>query len=381
MMHNRNQLVDIGKKTYLYLYGIGIFLVIFSTSRFKDPNFLTINASVMSLIVAVILVCISLFYTRVYTYDEILFIVVTVILGVGTTFISRGTEPLMMALYIISSRKINPYDIMRVLLIVNIFLFIINYFLFKMGILLDFQNFSIDKHSFGYNHPNQFGISIFSVITILMVATYNRIYQKGILKYGLLVLQAPLLLLIFQSGSRGAEIATLITYLIFFVLLVANKHQNFLFLMGTFVLMGAVIFSLYTTSSSVNTVGSFLYNLNQVFTQRLQLNNYFYQNYGVSILGQKVFYNLNATVGSNYAIIDNAYVKLIVNYGLVYTISYIGYIILIMKRVVLKKEVALLIPIISFIVYGLIEQGFIQYWVNFSMLFSGVLFYNKGNIK
>ena len=135
-----------------------------------------------------------------------------------------------------------------------------------------------------------------------------------------------------------------------------------------------VVFSIITFSDTVNAVGSFLYNLNQLFTQRLKLNNYFYHLYGVPFLGQKVQYNLVTTVSDNYAFIDNAYVKSMINFGIVYTTAYCSYIIILAKKIITKKELGLLIPVVSFIVYGVVEQGFLQYWVNFTMLFSGIFF-------
>ncbi|MFT9033233.1 MAG: O-antigen polymerase [Leuconostoc mesenteroides] len=373
-MNNNHQLLNIGKKLYLYSFGIGMFLIIFSTSKFKVTNNLTDNASVISLFIAIILFFISIFYTNYFTYSEIVFIIVVLTIGTVTSFISKGSEPFMMSLYMISSRKINPYDVLKVVFIVNVALFLSNYILFRAGILLDYQNFSINKHSFGYNHPNQMGISIFSLISISMVFLYTKRTSKSLINYLILFLQVPLLVLVFLSGSRGAEIATIITYIIFCILILTHESKKNLLIISVSVLVICLLFSLYTVGNSVNTVGSFLYTLNQLFTQRLQLNNYFYNNYGVSLFGQRVTYNLNASLSSNYAIIDNAYIKLIINYGISYTIFYLTYIFYLVKKVILKNEFALLIPIISFIGYGVVEQGFIQYWVNFSMLFGGIFF-------
>ncbi|MBZ6001562.1 hypothetical protein [Leuconostoc gelidum] len=371
-----NQLFDFGRKIYLSFFGIGMFLIIFSTSKFQSANILTNNANKVALFIAIALVGISILYAKVYSRGEIYFIVTVMIIGTVTSYLAKGLEPVMMSFYIISSRRINPYDILKVLFIVNIMLFITNFMLFKAGILLDYQNFSISKHSFGYNHPNQMGISVFSVITISMVFFYQKRKSQNIIKYLLLLFQIPLLLLIQQSGSRGAQIATIITYLILIYLLFTRnrEHSILLFLMSISVLIVSLLFSLYTMSDSVNTVGSFLYNLNQLFTQRVQLNNYFFDNYGFNFFGQNVSYNLTATVSTNYAIIDNAYVKLVINYGVIYTVFYLGYIIFLVREIISKKQVILLMPMLSFMVYGLVEQGFLQYWVNFSMLFGGIFY-------
>lgn len=370
----RTNVYTIWKNIYQVFFGVGMFFILLSTSKFQNNNFLTENSNSLALIVGTILLVISIFYTRFYTVKEIVFVCFVLILGSITSFFSKASEPILMSMYIVSCRKIDPYKILRILFIVNIILLITNFVLFRMGILIDYQNFSTDKHSFGYGHPNSLGVSVFTLITISLAFLYKNYKEENILKIRLLFLQVPLIVLIIISGSRGAEIATLMSFIIFFLILFNNKDTRFLFGLVSFLLISMVVFSIITFSDTVNAVGSFLYNLNQLFTQRLKLNNYFYHLYGVPFLGQKVQYNLVTTVSDNYAFIDNAYVKSMINFGIVYTTAYCSYIIILAKKIITKKELGLLIPVVSFIVYGVVEQGFLQYWVNFTMLFSGIFF-------
>lgn len=372
-----NHVDQVLKKTYLVIFGTGMFLFLFSTSKFYNPNILTTNSSIIGLSIGILLLTLSFFYSKEISAYEIIFIIGVLFLGTITSYIVKGSEPIMMAMYIVSTRKINPYKLLKTVFVVNLCLLFINYILFKMNILMDYQNYSIFKHSFGYNHPNQLGVSIFTLITISIVFLYQKINKNNIVKYRYILLQIPLIILLIQSGSRGAELATLVTYGMFILLLIFKNRVRIILWTSITVLLFIFSFSIYSMNDSVNTVGSFLYKLNELFTQRIQLSNYFYEKYGITFFGQKVEYNLSANIANNYAIIDNAYVKLLVNYGLVYSFFVLMYNIVLMKKVVDQKYFSLLIPLISFIVYGGVEQGYVQYWVNFSMLF-GSVFFAKG---
>lgn len=362
---------------YLVIFGIGMFLFLLSSSKFYNPNILTKNSSSMALSIGVLLLILSFFYAKTISVYELIFIMGILFLGTITSYIVKGSEPVMMVMYVISTRKINPYQILKTIFIVNLCLFSINYFLFKLNILMDYQNFSIFKHSFGYNHPNQLGVSIFTLITISIVFLFKKINECNVVQYRYILLQIPLIMLLLQSGSRGAESATLITYSMFALLLIFKNRVKVTLWISIVVLVIVVSFSIYSMNDSVNTVGSFLYKLNEVFTQRIQLNNYFYEKYGITFLGQKVEYTLVPNFASNYAIIDNAYVKLLINYGLIYSFFILIYNAALIKKLGDRRYLGLLIPLVSFIVYGAVEQGYLQYWVNFSMLF-GSVFFSKG---
>lgn len=370
----RANIYTIEKNTYQFIFGLGMFFILLSASKFINNNFLTNNSNVLAWSIGIILFVISIFYTKFYTVKEIFFVCVVLIVGSSTTYFSKSSEPIMMALYVVSCRKIEPYNILKILFVVNLILFLTNFVLYRMGILIDFQNFSFNKHSFGYGHPNSMGVSVFTLITISLSLLYKDYKEKKKITTWLLALQIPLIALVITSGSRGAEIASLISFLFFFLILVFGENKNFLYGLVIFLLVAMILFSIITFSDSVNVVGSFLYNLNQLFTQRLVLNNYFYRIYGIPFLGQKVEYNLVPTVINSYAFIDNAYVKSMINFGILYSILYCSYIVCLTKKIITKKELGLIIPLVSFIVYGVVEQGFLQYWVNFSMFFSGIFF-------
>ncbi|MBZ1541213.1 hypothetical protein J6K67_07990 [Leuconostoc mesenteroides] len=364
------------KSMHSVVFIIGSFLVLFSAGRFVVPNVLSQSGWAIQIAVSLLLFSISILYDDWFVYELVIFaglIAYTLVVFVNT----KVAQPVFLVLVIISMRRITPETVMRNVFIVQSLLLIVNLTLYHFGVLYNYTSGPLSKHSFGFWSPNQFGVTILQLVVILLFLSFKGFFHRRPLLIRALAMLyfGILLILLYLSGSRGSEISAVIALVVYISLFLVDKiGMSVLRTLYSSVAIIPFILSLVTLSDSVNQVGSLLYKLNQILTTRVALGNQFFHEYGISMFGKDVVYHFESSVGTTYAFLDNEYLVYLINYGIVATAIFVGYILLLTNKVVITKRYGLLIAILPFAVYGFVEQGAGEAWVNFSMLFSSVFF-------
>lgn len=348
-----------------------------STSAFKNNYFIISNSQ---LIIAAMIFCFfsMSFFIGKLKVEQLLFFLLLIIVSLIVTYQSRSSKMLLLLLYSLSCRCLSLKDAFIDVFIAKLLTLCSTLLFFFYGIVNDLNNGEFGRHSFGFGHPNSLGATIF-VIEICL-ATYIVVKNKKALSKSVVILisQIPFLYLLYSSGSSGAEFGTAISFIIMIYFLFRNNinYSVVLKMVAYGTIIGIPLISIFMLNNSVIYTGSFLNRLNTLLSNRLFLSYSFFKEYGISFFGQKINYNFNLSAIYSYAFLDNAYVELLINYGIISLLAVITYNFLVLKKSIKFSLPWLSILIISMCLYGFVEQGFDQYWVNPIFSMTGLLFYN-----
>lgn len=218
---------------------------------------------------------------------------------------------------------------------------------------------SVIRSSMGFSHPNQFHIAFVILLLLYLYLYFNKI--KG---SHLLILAVINLLIYYRSYSRTS---TLIGFMA--ILLMIWFRSNILTRLRKLFCYGILPFCF-----SISILPPILYeyipgirSVDRLLQWRITFGKHYLFNYPITLFGN----NLN----QDPIVLDNSYIEFIINYGLVFTLFYIGLHILLIHRFLKfgsKKELLL---IACFSVYGITEAFLPNLFSNISMIFIGDLFF------
>ncbi|MGA3419723.1 O-antigen ligase family protein [Lactiplantibacillus plantarum] len=358
------------------IHGLTIFFVIFSSSAFINAsNLLVAYKTPITTGLLVLLVLSSLTY-GLFVREYFVFTIAIIITAV--IYLKSGSKaPLVLTIFIFSTRGIDPFESLFDVLIAQTFLLFGTMALWLAGVLQDVT--VLNKHSLGFYYPNTLGATILSIIIVsLVLYEYRSSSLKAMSKKLFIFAHLVLIILLWISGARGSMISSVIAYAMFFMVhFLGERHGKFIRALAIGVVIGVPLASIVMLSPRINQVGSVLYKLNSFLTTRIQLNYEFFINYGVKFFGQHVQYLTDSryfTAINRYAFLDNAYIMYLINFGIVSVVAIIVYELVICSRIDKPQFLLLSIPLVAYAAYGFVEQGFAQYWVNVVFSCSAVVF-------
>ena len=232
-----------------------------------------------------------------------------------------------------------------------------------VGITVDWiVNFTYGTgHSMGFNHPNNLGVIILSI-----VASWLYLYPnvKFPLLFGVPTI-AGLIIWKIAAARTSAILLLAIPWLIF--LFKSTKKFNFQNILKWefWIVILAFLLSIYLMYR-IGLRGS----MNN-FESRFNMPYILYNQYGINLFGSKL-----PLVGSREAlqykvqsiILDNAYLRVLLINGILTTLIIIGLYAVLINNAYKSKKYILLIIIVLFIVEGFMEQFFLYAEFNFTIL-------------
>ncbi|EJO08406.1 hypothetical protein ACFIVI_00695 [Oenococcus oeni] len=369
--------ISVSDVSILFLFSAFTCIAIMSDNNFVATPWWSLNSLNILIIFTILALSINLISYNVSTKEYFLAIFLF-LLAFVTTYTTKNSTCALDLAWIFILRKVNIKQFIWTILITNLILFFLTWLSYRMGSTLDFTNSVSGKHSLGFGNPNTLG----QVAAVLIITSLILQMIKGINNISLFSLNLFALGLLYVSGSRGALVISFCAYIVYGALrknFLPERNQRILIFFYLFSLIFIVIFSFYSTGESVYTSGSFLNILDKIFTNRIGLNNYFMNQYGLSWFGQRVDYSYGSSIGLDvqYAVLDNGILKSFINYGILYTLSIFFLSYLLCKRMIRFEQNWILVPLVSFCFYGFVEQGFNSFWVNFTIGLLGSVFNTK----
>ena len=198
------------------------------------------------------------------------------------------------------------------------------------------------RSSYGFFHPNTFSM----FITIMY---FEFIYLKGVNKLTFILGVA---LSIFLSEISGAR-TSLIMMLSFFIMAVSKKNIIAFIKVRT---IKELLENLFIVFSVITIILTMLYNknnslliiINKLTSKRLIIQKMFWENYDINLIGNYIIYNKT---------LDNAFIRIILNYGIIGCLLFhILYVNTIKKVLLNDKYYIILIMFITFLISGLMEN-------------------------
>lgn len=280
-------------------------------------------------------------------------------------YFSKNTDIITLALVGISGLSINFDKAVIVQFVSKIFGIILTLLFYWGGyakdIIMTRTNGQI-RHSFGFIHPNSYATHVAYSSLMYLFIRKNKITQIELL------LIAVINIIVSQiTGTRTSLLIILLgVFLISIEKVFENgwicniKKINWFYIFGILSLLLSFLYNKYS---------NFLLPLDELFSGRLRQSSVFLSKYGISIFGQFIQTGMDNSIGDSYGkvyILDNMYMKLIIQYGCILTIYFIGFFSHIRK----KNESNFIVQtsLLLLALYGVSESSPLSVETNFFLL-------------
>lgn len=331
----------------LYMPLVGISMVILFFLVINNLIKLKVSYKMWIIFFSMFVVCvISYFYTRDTFLLQAFFIIIA---AIGNDFI-----------------KILKSD-----LIFKVFLFIFIYINGKLGYSYMTESLRDGRirYTLGFSHPNALGsFSLFWYLEYLYLI--NSTKKRRILK-----ILIPFFIVNYVTNSLAYSrtsfylvmIITIIYILNFVKLNIKTKNVKKLRL-PLWVLLVVNLLTILCTFSYINN-SSMAVKLNETLSNRPKIQAMYYEKYGISILGN----NIQKEIGAS---LDNAYFRLLINYGITGWLFFMFILYLNFYTGLNEKKYDYVIILVLLIIYGISEWYIIKPAINLFLLYN---FCNKEN--
>lgn len=338
--------------------------VIFRFSSY-DNNFFAILSSV-----AYILFCVKFCLTK-YTSKELLLFVGLCIIGFICAYITQSIVMLMNVVLIFSAKNVNRQSLFNIVLITMTICTVgIAFYTLANGYN---TIHSAGGHMLGFNNPNlvQYFITMASVY-------YIAVNIKNIQQWKLAIISGLNIMMCIITDCKTQLITILVVWVLGGILKSSLGKKIFLFKFEraffALVILNVFLVIFYRRFAFTKAIDYFL-------SWRLNQANYYYNRYGISLLGNYIA-ELELDVASQRyrAILDSGYLKALINYGAVFFLIMIVMIFLSLKQARLKRDYCCLILFcaISFQLIG--ENMGLLCSYNFSLVYFSDIIFDRKNI-
>lgn len=237
--------------------------------------------------------------------------------------------------------------------------------------------FAVTGYGLGYNHPNQFAMDC-GFLLLLYIAT------RRILKTRHIIFVTTLTLMVYAiSKSRTIVLVMLFVGLLLF--LCKNKHTNKFFIKIVekyskwfMPICVAAALGLPMLMSSVNGNAKIvLYAINGIMGSRFTHSARVFENYKVPLFGGVTDFDILENL-YQYSIVDNGYLRLLYNFGIVGFVIFLCLYFFTVKKMVNQNKIIWIVMIMAISMWGITESVLRSFAFNFTPLFWGILL---GNIS
>ena len=226
------------------------------------------------------------------------------------------------------------------------------------GVLADTTLFSIRgaRRSFGLGHPNMFAAYYVLLMIQYVYLKFNKLKARELI----LFIAGSIMVYNFTKSVTGfvTAVASLIIFFVlkFFPLKKINSKAIVIGLICGIILFTAIPI-IYSSKFAI---------MDALMTGRLHQANFYYEKYGINLIGN----NLNADLTSIYTdnILDIGYARMLINNGLIYYIAVVyGYVVSMFRACELERRD--LIALMSCFIVHMLSENFATYiFMNVSML-------------
>lgn len=355
---------------FLFLSSWIIFLFYILLFNESELGYAIDNSIIKPMIFGIVLFIsiIKIIVCNKYKLNNLIFIIALTVFMIIVSHLSNNYNLLLFEMLIIASKNVEFRKIVKIDMIIRIICIAILFLLCREGFINNYTatiNGSL-KQAYGWLHPNTFGAISSIVILEYLYLNWNKL---TVLKAGF---AATLIIIVFFISASRTNV-----YLITFTLFFSYFMKHFKFLRENRVINEICVY-IYPIMAVVSFLLVFLYNkgysigvfLNDLTTGRLYLANLFYKEYGISMLGQplKIITTRQALkYGLTPAVLDMAYMRLIIQYGVIYFIVFIVLNTLTQKKIIKQKKYPELMLMIFFAIIGLAENTVLYLYMNIGL--------------
>lgn len=177
------------------------------------------------------------------------------------------------------------------------------------------------RSSMGFSHPNRFGSNVLALCISFAILRYPKFGLLDILIAAVLTVIVAVL-----SDSRTSELMIVFVPVFSGIIYVVSTkiHKPSYLMLCLVITLICIIAASYYLMVSYDASVSWMSSLNDFLSGRLNLAHSYYETYGIELFGRP-YSDLLIQVGTRETLmIDNAYVFLLMVYGLIPTIAILG---------------------------------------------------------
>ena len=331
-------------------------------SYLTDWHFFEVISKSLRWLAVVLVFLKATLFTR-YTTGELIFTIVFSVSILLSYYYSGATTLLITGVLVVGSIGCDYWAICKTGFLVTSISILIVVLLAVLGIIDTYVSltsetsvaiFSVEqRNSFGFLHVNYFGM----FVAIILFCRLNMTrYAFSIREMFVWVIVA-----LFCFAVVNTKTVSLLIFVALAVHFLLQHISNRAFCIVCVVLVTACLVAGFTLPRVYDSSSQFLIFLNDVLTGRLALAQSFLRDYSVGLFGQNL--DLVSTIearqsGISAHVLDNAYIHLLLHYGLIPTILILFMFGYLLHRSVLSEDVGTAFSVALVFIVGLSETWF-----------------------
>lgn len=373
-----NNLIFDKLKIFLFLAYISIFVFIRSSmlnSLENLPN-LANRAQVAILVFSLLIV----FFDLDFSLSKWITIITVFSICLIEKFILVEYSPLLAIItFSLLLRNISYKRILKILLITLLALYITIILLWSMGIIPDrsvLRDTGSLRQSLGFWHPNTTGMLFLEIFLLGII-----VIKKHINLFLILGNILNIILFVITNSRTSCALIVLATIIYLFThyktkysLLINSKKVG---IIASMMYILATFFS-YILANLYSPFNKFIVLINKLLSGRIGLSQTFVKEYPINLLGTNIViqspnFLTDKVYNFNYAVLDNAYLKILLNFGILTVILYAIIIYLTFKYMDTSLTKDMFIIYVIYLILSFNEQSTLFLEINF--FFLGFSFY------
>lgn len=328
--------------------------------------------------------CITLFLKIIdrnknYTFLKKVTYCIIFILCIYSSYIADDYNIVLSYFLIIGIEDVDLKKVLKIIFRMNILFIAIHIIAYCINLGLNFMEISTyytSTNEIRYNcflgHPNEFSIILFSTYSIYIYLQYENLHFYHYL-YGL----ALCAFIYFVPKSRTSAIITMIFMILIFLSKLNKSFINYLlkwiakYLFPVLSILTLIFLTQFNKFD--DKTNEFLGKVDTLLSGRIWYSERTYEEYGSTLLGQRIEYDEETLMYNRKPILDNLYVKCIINYGIIYLLLislWFG----INNKIMSTKQY---VYIIVFAIIGICETHIINACIGIILLIVGSMGVNK----
>lgn len=354
---------------YNVLFDIAYILLLISVFCTKVV-FLNNYLSSIKLVSLLLFLYVCLIQSKKYKRKTLMTIVLILFLNAITLYFSKETSLITLFLIVFASKNIEINKFIKKDIIFKILIIVFLFILSQFGLTNEhiFYRNGIQRFSFGFAHPNALGQIIASVIM-----EYIYIKQK---KYNLIEIITFILLVLFIYYFPNSRTSLTLVFIVLFYKLfnkrideILNKKYISFIICNSWIIFTTISILIGILYIKKSNIGFFLDNL---LNTRVRWIAYFLENYQMKLFGNKLtlissetaaFYNIKSVI------LDNAYVRFLLQYGILQFTMISILINKMFKNAYMQKNTMLVVILLLFMFKGVSEHTIYIFTSNIFLIY------------
>lgn len=355
---------------FYILYTLFLTINICSNVIFVAPIKLLI-----SIIVTVLLFFLILLQEEKYKKQEFLKLLFLLILSIISYCVSKCNYILMSFLFVIACKKIDVKKVIKFDIKLKSLLIIITIIFYKIGLaenIIMYRENGTIRNSLGFSHPNSLGAFLFAICLDIMYLKYKKNKFTDYILLGI-----SLAIAFFICDSRASQIGII---LLLSLSLLLPKFEKNKILKKIIILLPLIVFIISILSIIFYSKGNSLFiSLNVLFSNRIKWAYQFLNYYSINLFGNYFqLYGVFLNSGNYIRVLDNAYINLLLRFGLVIFITVMYSTTKLLARSIKYNRYEVILVLTVILIYGLMESSIFRLPYNsLILLFSELLYSNK----